>query len=172
MATIALILALMSLALSLIALFRNRIGLFLVDNLLNREQEIKFDESEIIFAREKPPFPNDQGTYEFPDLYIAGGKPKGPIPQSLRCPSTYVIYSSAAEFVGNCQGLGGPNDGNNRVVRRALQSANRVASGISCQGDCEPIVDDIWRGWNCSPDGNRFFAIAAVEVKISCLPSS
>ena len=173
MATAALILALLSLALSLIALFRNRIGLFLAGDFLNREQNIKFDENEIILAGEKPPFQNDQGTYEIPDLVISGGRPRGPVPQSLRCPSTYVIYSSALEFVGNCQGFGGPNDGNNRVVLKARQTALNVANGIACRGDCERQVDDIWQGWSCGADvPNRFSAFAAVEIKVSCLPST
>ena len=172
MATAALILALFSLALSLVALFRSRLGLFLADDFSNRDQVVRFDESEIILAGEKPPLQNDQGNFEFPDLIISGGRPKGPVPRSLRCPSTYVIYSSALEFVGTCQGFGGPNDGNNRIVIKALQTARKVASGIACQGDCKPQVDDIWRGWSCNQIGNRFSAVAAVEVKISCLPSS
>lgn len=92
---------------------------------------ILFTDLQLVKAGVKPPFPNDQGTYEDPDIVIAGGKV--PIlPQNVPCPGSLVIYSSWAEVVPNCNGLVGPGAGNNAIVNRALQNANAVAAQIPC----------------------------------------
>lgn len=140
----------------------------LVLRLLQFQLPVAFPDTLLIAAALKPPFPNDQGTYEDPDLVLAGGVAQGPIPNVVKCPGEYVIYSSWAKVVQNCNGFGGPNDGNNAVVRRALRNANAVAARIDCESDCQKVVGEIWRGWSCGGNPNPIVAIGAVEVKIAC----
>ena len=88
---------------------------------------IAFTDRQLLIAGIKPPFANNQGTYEDPGLVIAGGRVPQ-LPQNVGCPGSLVIYSSWAEVVPNCNGFAGPGAGNNAVVARALQNANAVAA--------------------------------------------
>jgi len=128
---------------------------------------IVFTDRQLLMAGIKPPFPDDQGTYEDPGLVIAGGRVP-PLPQNVDCPGSLVIYSSWAEVVPNCNGFAGPAAGNNAVVARALQNADAVAARIPCADDCQKNVFEIWRGWNCGGNPRPIVATGAVEVKIEC----
>ena len=110
-------------------------------------------------------FPDEQGTYENPDVVISGGQV--PIlPQNVACVGKLIIYSSWAQIVANCAGFKGPGAGNNAVVAAALKNAQAVAARIPCGGDCVKTVTEIWRGWDCG--ANPLTATGAVELKISC----
>ncbi len=131
---------------------------------------VTFTDVELMANEVKLPFVNDQGEYERPNLVIAGGRVQGDFPDILDCPppSSFVIYSSEAAWVPFCQGYGGPNDGNNRIIKKARKNAKRIADQIDCGGECTKNDGEIWKGWNCNRRGNKFIAIAAVELKINC----
>jgi hypothetical protein len=167
-----LLIALAALSLSLFAIAIARALALFVPRTIGQAPRVQFDDATLIAAGLKPAFQNDEGEYQNPNLVLAGGRPTRPIPQSLPCPSTYVIYSSWAENVGNCQGFGGPNDGNNRVVAVARQNAQAVADGIECDDECNKQVREIWKGWDCFIDVIGTIARAAVEIEISCVPDA
>jgi hypothetical protein len=128
---------------------------------------ILFTDLQLVEAGVKPPFPDEQGTYEDPGVVVAGGVV--PIlPPNVPCPGSLVIYSSWAIVVPNCNGFGGPGAGNNAVVNTALQNANAVAAQIPCADNCPKRVFEIWRGWRCGGNPQPIVAMAAVEVKIEC----
>lgn len=127
---------------------------------------VAFTDAQIIAAAAKPPFPDQQGTYEDPGLILPGGKVPANLPQTVACPGSLVIYSSWAMIVPNCAGFAGPGAGNNAVVQTALQNANAVAAQIPCADDCKKNVVEIWRGWGCG--NNPLTATGAVELKILC----
>ena len=129
-----------------------------------------FTDVQIIAAvgGEKSPigFPDEQGTYENPDVEIAAGKLTKPLPQSVSCIGTLVIYSSWAEHVKNCAGFAGPGAAGNAVLAEAVKNANAAAAKIPCADECKKTVTEIWRGWGCG--NNPLTATGAVELKIGC----
>ena len=130
---------------------------------------VTFTDADLIAAGAEPPFPDHEGTYETPDVYIgAEGVPPPQLPQNIACPGTFVVYSSWAENVGNCAGFAGPGAGNNAVVQRARQEANALAARIPCADECAKRVAEIWKGWDCNGLNPPVTAVAAVEFKIFC----
>ncbi|MGQ0568449.1 MAG: hypothetical protein ACT4P5_02795 [Armatimonadota bacterium] len=134
----------------------------------SQEDPVVFTDEEIIATGEVPPFPNQSGNYEPPDLIVVAGVPQRPPPHEIDCPGEFVVYASAAAVVDNCNGLGGPNDGNSRLVQLAIARATGVAARIDCKEGCTPRIEVIWRGWSCGPFDDRLFATAAAEVKVVC----
>jgi hypothetical protein len=129
---------------------------------------VRFTDADLIRNRIKPPFDDDEGDYEDPGVVIPGGREPANLPAKIDCPGSLVIYSSRAAFVNNCQGYKGPAGRNNDLVKDALANAQKAAAKINCKDSCTRRVAEIWRGWRCTPDGNKFFAVAAVELKIFC----
>lgn len=132
-----------------------------------RTVPVLFTDAQLLKASLKPPFPDEQGAFEDPDLVIAGGRVP-PLPPNVSCPASLVIYSSWAQVVPNCNGFAGPGAGNNAVVARALANANAVAAQVPCADDCKKHVFEIWRGWHCGGNPQPIVATGAVEVKIEC----
>jgi hypothetical protein len=134
---------------------------------------IVFTDVQLLKVGRKPPFDDEQGTYEEPGVIVAGGQVPV-LPANVPCPGSLVIYSSWAQVVPNCNGFAGPGAGNNAVVARALQNANAVAAQIPCADDCKKHTFEIWRGWHCGGIGipQQLRATAAVEVKIECRPTA
>jgi hypothetical protein len=54
--------------------------------------------------------------------------------------------------------------------RRALQNAYKAARKIKCIGECEKFIVELWRGWDCGPEGQKFIAFGAVELLVRCGP--
>jgi len=134
-----------------------------------RPRPVVFTDEALIRQRGKPPFQNDDGNYAEPDIVIAGGVVPDGVPEQIDCGKQIVIYSSRGAFVAACAGFGGPNDGNNALIQSARANARAVAKQIDCEKGCEKQILEIWRGWSCGPDGQRFFATAAVELLVRCV---
>jgi hypothetical protein len=128
---------------------------------------VAFTDRQLLAVGTEPPFKDHQGTYEEPDVVIAGGEVPL-LPQDVPCPGSLVIYSSWAEVVANCNGFAGPGAGNNAVVARALKNAKAVAALIPCDDGCQKTVAEIWRGWSCGGNPQPIVATGAVELKIEC----
>lgn len=133
-----------------------------------RSQPVRFGDVAIIMADAEPPFPNSEGNYAHPDLVISGGEEPDDVPDSIRCDTHLVIYSSWADFVPTCIGHGGPKDGDNAVTAKALANALALARRIKCEGDCTRRIYETWRGWCCGLEQNSSLATGAVEVMVSC----
>lgn len=134
-----------------------------------KPRPVEFTDEEIVKAKFKPPFQNDEGNYAEPDIVLPGGEVPPGIPRRIACGKQIVIYSSWAQFVAACAGFGGPNDGNNAAVQTARANGKAVANRILCEKGCDKEVVEIWRGWSCRPEGARFVASAAVELLVRCV---
>jgi hypothetical protein len=128
---------------------------------------VRFSDAAVIKAGWKPPFPHSDGEYAEPDIVIPGGDEPPGIERELPCPGSVVIYSSWADWVPNCNGLGA-GGGNNAVVAKALANAQKAAAKIKCAEGCTKRVNEIWRGWDCGPEGKKFLLIGAVELAVIC----
>ena len=129
---------------------------------------VVFADAALIRVDVKPPFPDSEGNYAEPDIVIPGGEVPGDYPRQIACETHLVIYSSWADFVPNCAGYGGPGGGNNAIVQQALANAQAVAATIKCDGDCIKRVSELWRGWDCGPEGGKSVAFGAVELVVVC----
>jgi hypothetical protein len=129
--------------------------------------QIRFSDRALIKRAVQPPFPHSEGDYAEPDIVIPGGDEPPGVERELTCPGSVVIYSSWADWVPNCNGLGA-GGGNNAVVAKALANAQKAAAKITCPGTCTKRVNEIWRGWDCGPEGAKFLLIGAVELAVVC----
>lgn len=119
-----------------------------------------------------PPWVDDEGTFKDRDLDIPGGD-EPPLPKSLGCNSSLVIYAVNAKWVDDCKGFSGPKAGDNSVVQLARECAHKAADKIPCDKGCVKRVVEIWHGWQCGPapevkDPPNILAAAAVELEIRC----
>jgi hypothetical protein len=126
-----------------------------------RREAVVFSELVFLRAGAKPPFPNNEGDYEIADIVVPGGREPPGLERELTCPGRVVIYASAARFVAAC-------DGTFPSIAVARARAFKAAAKVTCPKDCERQVDEIWHGWDCSPEGAKFYDIAAVEVAVTC----
>jgi hypothetical protein len=133
-----------------------------------KSQPVVFTDAALVKVSTRPPFRNQKGNYAEPDIIIAGGAVPPGVPRQIDCETHVVIYSSWAEFVPSCKGYGGPGDGGNPIVQRALANAEAVAKRIKCKGDCIKRVVQLWSGWDCGPEGRKFLALGAVELVVVC----
>jgi len=122
---------------------------------------VRFSELALLKAGAKPPFPNNEGDYADPDIVVPGGREPADLARELPCPGSVVIYASAARFVDAC-------DGSFPSIAVARARALKAATKVTCPDTCTRRVNEIWHGWDCSPEGNRFYDIAAVEVAVIC----
>lgn len=129
--------------------------------------QIRFSDRALIKRAVKPPFPQSEGDYADPDIVVPGGEEPPGVARELTCPGSVVIYSSWADWVPNCNGLGA-GGGNNAVVAKALANAQKATAKITCPDTCTKRVSEIWRGWDCGPEGAKFLLIGAVELAVIC----
>jgi len=113
-------------------------------------------------------FDNEQGNFHWPpDVTLNPGKPWEVQPPTLKCTNAYYVYAADASWVGNCAAYG-PGGANNPECTSALAEATKFANGITCPSECPKQVQEIWRGWSCGAQGNKFLATGAVELEITC----
>lgn len=129
--------------------------------------QVRFSDAALIKRAAKPPFPHSEGDYADPDIVVPGGEEPADVARELTCPGSVVIYSSWADWAPNCNGLGA-GGGNNAVVAKALTNAQKAAAKITCPDTCTKRVNEIWRGWDCGPEGAKFLLIGAVELAVIC----
>ena len=137
-----------------------------------RTAPVRFTEKQVLAADLKPPLGHDEGTYKRPGLVIENGS-EPPLPKSVQCTGSLVIYSSSAMYMDDCTGFSGPKDGDNSMVARARKNAEDAAGKIPCAEGCVKHVVEIWHGWDCTLDPNlqppaNKVAMAAVELEIVC----
>ena len=125
--------------------------------------EVRFTDAQLIAAGVAPPFPDEEGTYEDPDVVSPGGRPPANPPRELDCPGSLVIYASEAEWVPGC-----PVGRDNPANQAAYANAKALAEAIKCRDGCRKAWAEIWRGWHCGPEQGRFLVIGAVEIKVAC----
>jgi hypothetical protein len=130
---------------------------------------VRFTDTQIIEAGEKPPLDDDEGNYAEPDVVLANGEEPENAPKTIDCGKHLIVYSSwSTRLKTSCDGYSGPKARNNDVVRKALANANAFAAKVKCNGDCIKRVAELWRGWTCSAVFDQFEPIGAVEIVIVC----
>ncbi len=95
------------------------------------------------------------------------------IPTSLECEQAFVLLSSSARMVGDCETF--RLDGaENPVCRMAVGAALAAVADTRCPDpppvDCPLQTFVSWRGWSCAekPELNGTFANCTAEVQVSC----
>jgi hypothetical protein len=93
-----------------------------------------------------------------------------PLPTSLRCGRTIVIYAFTSESVDSCAAYNGPLGSNNPLCQTALEQVVSAANQVSCPKTCPDLfIREIWRGWGCvttASGGGQ--AWGGVEIEVVC----
>jgi hypothetical protein len=113
-------------------------------------------------------FDHQRGTYKDPNWsWKPGSDEQDPLPETLDCGHSFVIYAASADWVDSCDGV----DFACGTCRDASGAAQAAAAKIGCPKICSPPqVQEIWRGWGCkqSAGEKRPLLICAVEVEVTC----
>lgn len=89
-------------------------------------------------------------------------------PRTLRCGSSMVLNQIEFTPVTNCEGLGGPDDGENQLVQAARARLQQAFDKISCEGNCVKSKVETFRGWMCFITPEDLRAKAVVQWTVTC----
>ena len=107
------------------------------------------------------------GRYAYPYTGV-GRDPSTFRLQRLPCNSSIVLRTVEFTPVTNCDGWGGPGDGENQLVQTARASLQQAFARISCEGNCVKTKVETFRGWKCGQTPHGQEAEAVVQWTVTC----